>query len=276
MSAILGCSVLTGCAVNTSDEGAVAESELRSETVLFESDLRDNPDRSTIDLSCHSYTELQVVKTSSGTLKAKLENKLIGDCELAIIPDEREYTLTQSDDCGSAIYKGSKGKDSITIQDHRKRECEDVRASLIEVTEIYNGGGGANSYGEVKGAKPSPAKPTTPSAPKALLSAKLYDVPNATVALSCDVFTQLTVTEQDGKATATLANSVNGVCEIAILPDERSFEVEKSESCGSKIYTAKSGAKIFRAQDNASRLCEDIRPALVEANEGAHFYFSNP
>ena len=270
VATILGCSALAGCSTNTSSEATSAESELQSETVIFESDLRDDPDPSKADPSCDSYTDLRVVKTSSGTLKARLENKLSGECEISIIPDAREYTLTQSKDCGSTIYGGANGKDFITIQDNRTRECEDLRPSTIEVTEAYNGGNGWNSYGEVKS-----TKRTTPS-PKVLLSAKLYDEPNPKVAPDCDLFTKITVTEQDGKATATIVNSLAGSCEIAVQPNERSFDVEASEDCGSRIYTAKAGANVFRAQNNASRVCEDIRPAMVEANEGTKRYYSNP
>jgi len=275
MSAILGGSILAGCSMKTSDSGTSAESEIQSETVLFESELRDDP-KAKVDDFCDVYTELKVVKTKSGTLKAKLENKLAGTCEIAIVPDAREYTLTQSEDCGSAMYKGSKGKDSIDIQDNRSRMCEDVRPSTIEVTESYNGVTDVHSYGEVKISKPAPTKPTTPSKPKSLLNVKLYDAPNASPDPTCDVFTQLWIAEADGVTRATLQTSLIGQCEIVIVHDRRSFDVVKSEDCGSVIYTATAGAKTFRIQDNASRTCEDIRPAIVDGNEGKDFFYSNP
>lgn len=88
--------------------------------------------------SCDPHTKL-VLSNKDGS-KAHLEEALDGFCELAVIPNPRDYKLRAAgQDCGSRIFTGSFRKNgekhSIKIVDNRTRLCENVVAGAIEVEE---------------------------------------------------------------------------------------------------------------------------------------------
>lgn len=88
--------------------------------------------------SCDPHTRL--VLSDSGGSKAHLEEALDGFCEIAVMPNPRDYKLRAAgQDCGSRIFTGSFRKNgekhSIKIIDNRTRLCENVVAGAIEVEE---------------------------------------------------------------------------------------------------------------------------------------------
>jgi hypothetical protein len=88
--------------------------------------------------NCDLHTKL-VLSATSGS-KAHLEEGLEGFCEIAVVPNPRDYRLRAAgQDCGSRIFTGSFKKDgekhSIKIIDNRTRLCENVVAGAIEVEE---------------------------------------------------------------------------------------------------------------------------------------------
>jgi hypothetical protein len=88
--------------------------------------------------SCDPHT-LLTLSNKDGS-KAHLEEALDGSCELAVIPNARDYKLRAAgQDCGSRIFTGSFRKNgekhSIKIVDNRTRLCENVVAGAIEVEE---------------------------------------------------------------------------------------------------------------------------------------------
>jgi hypothetical protein len=93
--------------------------------------------------SCDLHTAL----TIDAQAHARLFNAVGGTCEIAAVPDMREYTLTSvTSSCGSKIYKGSFTKDgktsSVTITDHRPRVCQDVVPARVVVEETRPGAAG--------------------------------------------------------------------------------------------------------------------------------------
>lgn len=72
---------------------------------------------------------------------AKLENSVLGGCEIHIVPMPRTYKLELSEKsgCGSWVTQGQAAESGdrffkLSIQDNRRRVCKDLRATL-EVTE---------------------------------------------------------------------------------------------------------------------------------------------
>lgn len=101
-----------------------------------------------------------------------------------------------------------------------------------------------------------------------LTEAKLYADPNANPSPSCDTHTALTVLKaRSGKLILELENRVTGGCEIFVAPDKRSYTVTESESCGSKILKGTKNGDSVELQDNRTRMCEDLRPAILELHE---------
>jgi hypothetical protein len=94
--------------------------------------------RATPNPNCDPHTKL--VLSATGGSKAHLEEALGGFCELAVVPNPRDYRLRAAgQDCGSRIFTGSFKKNgekhSIKIIDNRTRLCENVVAGAIEVEE---------------------------------------------------------------------------------------------------------------------------------------------
>jgi hypothetical protein len=100
-----------------------------------------------------------------------------------------------------------------------------------------------------------------------ILEAKLYDDPSAKPDPSCDVHTSLRVSKGPGGLSATLEERLSGECELYVAPNPRTFSVEESESCGSKVYTGAGTTGSVKIEDHRTRLCEDYRPYAIEVEE---------
>lgn len=91
--------------------------------------------------SCDRHTKLEL--TAEPESKAHLEEAVDGFCEIAIIPNARDYKLAPGGtSCGSRIFTGTfvKGSEvwSLKITDHRTRLCEDVVPAKIIVEETID------------------------------------------------------------------------------------------------------------------------------------------
>ncbi len=140
--------LLVACGADTSTDDAadgdeVSESEAKTAQVTpgsfklyAEAHASPNP-------SCDVHTKLDLSATSSVS-KAHLEEAVGGMCEIAVIPNPRDYRLRLAGtDCGTRTYMGKykKGSDSwsIKITDNRSRLCENVIPALIVIEETHNG-----------------------------------------------------------------------------------------------------------------------------------------
>lgn len=103
---------------------------------------------------------------------------------------------------------------------------------------------------------------------------KLYLDPRHEVTPGCDMHTELTLdtAKLSGKL-ALLENRLSGMCEMAVSPDQRVYKVlSVQEDCGSVVINAQwlteqGRLRQLRVQDNRTRICEDVRPALIEVTE---------
>lgn len=108
--------ILAGCSTSADQVADSDDQEVVGATKVIEAQLRTDP-RAVVDASCDRYTALSLSKTRDGKLYLELENKLAGTCEIAIVPDKRSYGVVQSSDgCGSTLYKGTRGADSVTLR----------------------------------------------------------------------------------------------------------------------------------------------------------------
>ncbi len=99
---------------------------------------------------------------------------------------------------------------------------------------------------------------------------KLYGEPGH-VASGCDVYTKL-VLSKIGGAKATLSEEVGGMCQLAIMPNLRSFRLHQTgTSCGSKIYEGHrkvtGGVDKIKITDHRSRMCMDMLAAQLVVEE---------
>lgn len=111
--------------------------------------------------------------------------------------------------------------------------------------------------------------PAPPSLAPAPGSFKLYLTANATPNPLCDVHRRL-VLGPGGHA--TLREELEGACEIAVVPNERTYDLEgHTDSCGSSIFTATAKAngvsRTIKITDHRTRGCEDIVPAKIIVEE---------
>lgn len=147
---LLAIASLPGCAAAQEEAPIVdgADQEVTGGAVL-EAKLYADP-RVRPASTCDAYTHLEVVRTRGGKLKALLENRLAETslCEIMIAPNPRSFTVTQSGSCGSTTYESAGAAPKIAISDHRRRVCEDIRPSLIEVQETTADGKTQQLYGE--------------------------------------------------------------------------------------------------------------------------------
>lgn len=102
-------------------------------------------------------------------------------------------------------------------------------------------------------------------------SFKLYGEPRATPNPNCDPHTKLTLAAGH-YSTAKLEEGLDGFCEIAVVPNPRTYRLRLAgTSCGSRIYSGsvtKSGKKYaVKITDHRTRLCEDVVPAAVIVEE---------
>jgi hypothetical protein len=255
-----------GCAASSEDAGEGSESKLSNEKLL-ESKLYDDPDAAQQDF-CDVHTFLSLEK-SGGKIVAKLENRVTGACELHVERDPRSFEVTTGTDCGSTVYEGQAGGDKVRIQDHRQRLCHDLRPSLLEIEETRRGRSRA-LYGAPLGAAQGQNGQNTGAPLSQVLDVKLYGAPpKGNVDSFCDHYTKVVIGKEGDRLVANVKQelSAKATCEIAVLPNERTYPVTQSASCGSTIYEGQNGDDSLRVQDNRTRYCEDLRPAIVEARE---------
>jgi len=86
------------------------------------------------------YCDLHTTLTIDAGGTARLATAVAGTCDIAAIPDPRQYSLAlASEACGSKVYTGrfvTAGKaHAITVTDHRARTCQDVVPARVVVTE---------------------------------------------------------------------------------------------------------------------------------------------
>lgn len=94
---------------------------------------------------CDEHVKLVIVKDGS-KLVASLENALssTSTCEIPILKDRRTYEVKQSPDgCGSTIFEGKSGGDTLRVQDNRARVCEDPFVAAFVVDEARAGRAGS-------------------------------------------------------------------------------------------------------------------------------------
>jgi hypothetical protein len=101
---------------------------------------------------------------------------------------------------------------------------------------------------------------------------KLYSSPSARPNPGCDVHTNLVIAGVGNTKTASLIDVVSGVCELAVVPNPRSYVLKaKDVGCGSFKYigTAITGAKTgsIEISDNRFRLCDNSIGASIETRE---------
>lgn len=102
-------------------------------------------------------------------------------------------------------------------------------------------------------------------------SFKLYGQPGATPSPACDIHTKLEL-KASYFSTATLEEAVSGMCEIAVVPNARTYRLRLAgESCGTRIYSGsltKAGKRTeIRITDNRGRLCRDLVEAKIIVEE---------
>jgi hypothetical protein len=99
---------------------------------------------------------------------------------------------------------------------------------------------------------------------------KLYLSPGEIPYPNCDVYTQLEIVSSPARA--TLTERVDGVCNISLLPDSRTYRVRQvATDCGSIVYIGglrRNGElHALRITDHRSRMCNDLVPAQVTVEE---------
>lgn len=104
----------------------------------------------------------------------------------------------------------------------------------------------------------------------------LHHEPNHTANPQCDSWTDL---ELKANGRAELSGRLSGKCSLTALfdPNDRAYTLRQTgTSCGSKIYTgarrvalgqAKTGIARIKITDHRTRLCEDVRVAVLEVEE---------
>ena len=259
---ILPLLALAACTSSSGDDASVADGEDQeqaSATKLMESQMRSDP-QAQPDNFCDKYTQVTLLKTRTGKLLLELENRLGGSCEIFVEPDKHSYTVTESESCGSKMYKGTKAGDTVELQDNRTRLCEDIRPALLELREKRNGFE-RSLYG-----KPAAASGGGGGGSASVLDVKLYDEPHAQVSQFCDKHTWLTLKREGGALKARLEYKLSATssCEIFISPNEKLFTVTQSDDCGTKVYSSGSGPSRVVIKDHSTRLCENVIPARVE------------
>ena len=97
---------------------------------------------------------------------------------------------------------------------------------------------------------------------------KLYDSPRANPTPTCDVHGVLVLSNDEDGAHASLAESVDGTCEIFVERRLRELSLTLAEtSCGSKIFKGTTVVDdrihTITITDHRSRLCRDLVPARI-------------
>jgi hypothetical protein len=99
---------------------------------------------------------------------------------------------------------------------------------------------------------------------------KMDKKPHAIINDNCDKYTLMKLTIDGSSATAELTNRVDGLCEVMVMPNPRTYHLTwKTTQCGSKFYVdaAPNGKAIAELTDHRSRQCRDMPPAYVMFTE---------
>jgi hypothetical protein len=102
-------------------------------------------------------------------------------------------------------------------------------------------------------------------------SFKLYSKPHTVPSAGCDVHTALDL-KADVYSTASLQESVGGLCQLAVMPNPRTYRLRlASTDCGTRVYTGsitKNGNPwSIKITDNRARTCENVIAAAVIVEE---------
>jgi hypothetical protein len=102
---------------------------------------------------------------------------------------------------------------------------------------------------------------------------KLYAQAGTVPSAGCDVHTQLDL-KAAYYSTATLEETVGGMCQIAVLPNTRAYRLKlQSTSCGTRVYTGSHTVDGKRTEivitDNRKRTCLDVVKAQLVVQETA-------
>ncbi len=102
-------------------------------------------------------------------------------------------------------------------------------------------------------------------------SFKLYSKPNTTPHQGCDLYTELDL-KAATYSTASLEERVGGSCEIAVIPNARTYRLKlKDTDCGTRIYSGsltKAGKHSeITITDNRARVCRNVVLAQVIVEE---------
>lgn len=99
---------------------------------------------------------------------------------------------------------------------------------------------------------------------------KMYDQARFTPESFCDLHTVLKLFNTETGIAASLQNSLDGICELAVFPNVRTYSLEKvGQSCGSDLYVGRligiveHAAPTIEITDHRNRICRDIVPATV-------------
>jgi hypothetical protein len=228
--------------------------------------------------SCDHITTLKfVVKGDNGS--AELVNGIDGECAEFVSPDKRIYQGTvKNDGCGSLVFtgtrKGASGTDQIRVTDHRGRLCEDIIPALVTVIETKAGLPSVHLFSSPEAPFKGSSDNGHPEEPGGLAENHfhLFDKPHAQTGGFCDRFVTMNLMTSPDKNVAKLENSLEGVCEIVVVPDPRTYNLTgKEDGCGSMIYkgTTTANGRNFSIEitDNRGRTCENVIAALIVATE---------
>jgi len=141
LMALAGASLAVGCAADASDsadgddvtDDEVVAANVKPGDFKLYAQPHANPNP-----GCDVHTHLTLSKSG-----AHLEEMVGGMCEIAVVPNARDYRLRAAGgECGTRIFTGgftkSGKKHSIKITDNRARLCENVVAAAIVVEEDGN------------------------------------------------------------------------------------------------------------------------------------------
>jgi hypothetical protein len=147
----LAASTLQGCAATMESDLPLDEEEIKSgESFKLYPTLN-----ATITPSCDKYTSLSV-----SARVVTLENRLLGGCEVLVLPNKRRFTLGlgKKTDCGATVTKAFGSSGEIQITDYRKSRCSGSHAPIEVVVGTGSAAFGLFSAGLSNGSSTSSGK----------------------------------------------------------------------------------------------------------------------
>ena len=99
---------------------------------------------------------------------------------------------------------------------------------------------------------------------------KLYENEDIVPEAFCDLHVLLTLKNTANGSVAIFENALEGVCEIAVNPNPRTYVLTEGKSvCGSRVFegklinAAKDSANSIVITDHRNRVCKDVVPASI-------------